>query len=107
MCVLTLVARITVGWSLVLVEFSGMAAEASRHAMLADQRVLRVTVVVERHGLPINFPVALLALLPEARSVNIIFLVAGVTACGCFIPVEPPFMAALAFDLLVIPLQRV
>jgi len=45
--VLTLVARITVGWSLVLVEFSGMAAEASRHAMLADQRVLRVPVMVE------------------------------------------------------------
>lgn len=104
MGVLTLVTGIAIGWSLLLVQFAGVAAEARGQAVFPDQRVFRIPVMIERDGLPINFSVTFLALLPESRAVDVVLLMAGVTTGRCFFFVERPLVAAFAFDCLVISL---
>lgn len=79
MRVIVLMARKAVGGGLFLIEPSLVAALARRRSMLAEQRVFGIPVVIEGECLPALFNVALVTLLTKVRTVNIVFLVTGVT----------------------------
>lgn len=82
-----------------------MAAFACRGPMLAEQGIFRVSVMIKRQGFPALLNVALLTLLAEVRSVDVIFFVAGMASRRGLLLVELALMAAVTFHLAVVPLQ--
>jgi hypothetical protein len=73
--------------------------------MLAQERVLGISIMIEGDRFPVLLVVTFLTLCPIVGSVNVIFLVTGIAVGRCLIFVQRAFMAAVAFRLPVVALQ--
>ena len=107
MYVVVLVASVTGRGRLVAIELACMATFTGRGAMSANKRVLRVLIVIEGHGFPALFAMTLLAFLSEGGSVDVVFLMAGIAVGWCFVLIQRALVAAIAFRLPMIALERV
>ena len=92
---------------LIFVEVPCMAPFTGRGAMLAKQRVLGVSVVIEGYGFPILFAMAFLAFVPEGGSVDVVFLMAGIAVGRRLVFVQRALVAAVALGISMIALEGV
>jgi len=107
MHVIILVASVAGCGRLVLIQASGVATLARDCAMLAEERVLRVSIMIEGDGLPDLFIVTLFALCSEVGPVNVVLLVARKTVCRGLVFVERARMATVAFRLSMVALEEI
>jgi len=92
---------------LVLIEMSGMATHAGCRAMLPDERVLRVSIMIKGNCFPILLAVTFFALIAEVRPMGVVFLVAGVALSGRLVFIESTCMTTLAFRFAMVALEEV
>jgi hypothetical protein len=79
MGVVAFVAGIAVDGSFVLVEMSLVATVACHDTMLAEQRIFRITIMLEEQGFPLLLRMTLLACVSETAVMDIVLLVASKT----------------------------
>lgn len=92
----TFMAAITIARSFVGIEDALVTTGAGDRPMSAQQRICSVPIVLEMKGLPLVLLVAFVAPVSEASSVNIVFLMAGVTVGRRLVLEQGAAMAALA-----------
>jgi hypothetical protein len=107
MHVVVLMASVTGCGSLVAIELACVATFTGCGAMFANKRVLRVLIVIEGHSFPVLFAMAFLAFLPEGGPVDVVFLMAGIAVGRRLILIQRALVAAIAFCLPMIALERV
>lgn len=107
MCVIVLVTGGAVGGSVLFVELSCVAALTSGGAMGAEQRVFGVPFMVEEHGFPDLFAMALLALFSEVGTMDVVVLVAAIAVCCRLVFIENSLVAALAPGFAMVAFQRI
>ncbi len=83
-----------------------MATDAFRIAMLAQQRVIGLLVVVENNFLPALFVMANFALGSEIPLVLVVFLVTGVAIHLELVLIQIALVAIVALDIAMFPKQR-
>jgi hypothetical protein len=103
--VLFLVAGVTIGRGLILIQMSLMASFAFCAKMAATQRILCMQVVIEGDRLPVSLNMAAFALLSGVALVFVVFLVASVTVRRRILESRRQ-MAFFAFHLLMSAKQR-
>lgn len=107
MQVVVLMAPVTSCGRLVAKELAGMATFAGHGAMFANERVLRVLIMVEDHGFPVLLGMTFLALLAEGGPVDVVFLVAGIAVGRRLVLIQRTLVAAVTFRLAMIALEGV
>lgn len=84
-----------------------MATLASCCAMLAEECVLSVSIMIEGDRFPPLFVVTFLAFRPEVGSMHVVLLMAGIAVGRCLVLVKRAFVARLACGLSVVALQQI
>lgn len=107
MHVVVLMASVAGRRRLVLIEAAGMATLTGRCAMLTEERVFCVSIVIEGDRFPCELVVALLALCSKVGTVNIIFLMARMAFGRRLVFVEHARMATVAFRLSMVALEEI
>lgn len=107
MHVVVLVASVAGRGRLVLIKTSCMATLTGCSSMLAQERVFCISIVIEGDCFPVLLVVTFLAFRPKVGSVNVVLFVAGITIGRGLAFVQCVLMAALAFRLPVVSLQRI
>jgi len=102
--VVLLVASVAVRGRRVLIQPSRVATLAGRCAMLAEEDVLGVSIMIEGNHSPLLLVMTFLALRPKVGSMNVVFFMAGIAVGRCLVLVEHAFVASAASSLLVVPL---
>ena len=105
--IVVLVAGVAGRGCLVLIQLSRVATLAGRCAMLAEEGVLGVSIMIKGDRFPLLLVVTILALRPKVGSMNVVFLMAGKAVGRCLFLVERAFVACVAFRLPVVALQQV
>ena len=105
--VVVLVAGVAGRGRLVLIQPSRVATLTGRCAMLAEEGVLGVSIMIEGDRFPVLLVVTFLALRPKVGSMNVVFLMAGIAVGRCPFLVERACVASVAFRLPVVALQQI
>ena len=95
MNIVFLMAGITVGRCLVLIERACVASAAGSLSVVALQRICGVTIMLKEHEFPIPFGVTALALVGKLSLMLVVLLVAGVAISRSLLLVQVPLMAGL------------
>lgn len=102
--VVLLVAGVAVRGRRVLIQPSRVATLAARCAMLTEEGVLGVSIMIEGNHSPLLLIMTFLAFRPKVGSMHVVFFMAGIAVGRCFVAVECAFVASAARSLLVITL---
>jgi len=107
MHIIFFMARVTGCRSLISIELPGMAPHTSSNAMLSNERVLRVSIMIKGNRFPVFLVMTFLALQSKIRSMNVVFLVTRMAVRRSLVLIESARMATVAFRLAMVPLQEV